>query len=261
MLYFLKVILIGIDGMKWLFFLGWFLSSVIYAQPPTYLIGVSPSNPPLSLQANERNFFGFEIDIMNALCKRIKIRCAYKSVLASGVVSELAAGRIDFALAAIIRPAAPLEGFIFSLPYLSSGARFMTLKSSSINKPSEIEGKTVGVRRGTLEGGRLFENLILQIYRHNIKVVEYPTTNALMMALTNESIDILFTNAAVVDYWYYNNTTLYKRVGAKVPVGGGYAIMATTRQEMLITKINQALLEMLSDGSYLRVYNTYFSWE
>ena len=41
-------------------------------------------------------------------------------------------------------------------------------------------------------------------------------------------------------------------------MGEGYAIMAHKNNSDLIKKINQALLDMEQDGTYLRIYNRYF---
>ena len=247
--------------MKWLCFLGWLVSSTMYAQPFSILIGVSTDNPPFSIQSDGKNhFYGFEIDLMNEICNRIKVKCEYKPVIVSEITSELSSGHIDLAIAAIIRPPTPLNGFIFSVPYLPSGAKFMALKESEINTPNDIINKTVGVRRGTLGAGHLFEDLILKKYNNTIKISEYITTEDIFMALTNKEVDIIFTNEAVVKYWYYNNMELYKIIGATIPVGDGYVIMATTRYEALVEKINQALFKIFSDGTYQRIYNTYLSF-
>ena len=248
--------------MKWLFFLGWFLSSISYANPISVLIGVSAQNPPLSMQSDAQNhFFGFEIELMNEICNRIKITCNYRPVIISNITSDLTSRKIDFSIAAIIRPATPLPGFLFSLAYLPSAAKFMVLKESTINSPGDIQGKSVGVRRGTLDGGHLFADFVRGIYQNKIQMTDYISTDALIMGLTNKEVDALFTNAAVVDYWYYNNMNRYKIIGADIPIGEGYAIMTTSRQDVLIKKMDDAILEILADGTYLKIYNTYFSWK
>jgi ABC-type amino acid transport substrate-binding protein len=246
--------------MRLLILLGWFVSSVAFTQPTPLLIGVSGQNPPFSTQIDVNNhFFGFEIDLMNEVCNRIKIKCEYRSVIVSKIIPELISKNINLSIAAIIRPSTPVEGFIFSLPYLPSAAKFMTLKDSPINSPGDIQDKTVGVRRGTLAGGFLFADLVLQKYQNKVKMVDYVTTDALILGLSNKEVDVLFTNAVVVDYWYYNHMDMYKIIGADISVGEGYSIMATTGNEMLMSKINNALQGIFSDGTYLKIYNTYFS--
>jgi arginine transport system substrate-binding protein len=58
--------------------------------------------------------------------------------------------------------------------------------------------------------------------------------------------------------WSSNNTDIYKLIGSPVSVGVGYGIMANPSQTKLIGDINQALLAMEADGTYLKIYSRYF---
>lgn len=244
--------------MRHLFFLMvLFISSSFAAQ--RLIIGTTSQYPPLASQSDQKNhFFGFEIDIMNAICDRLQVQCEYKPLVVSTIAPQLIAGHIDMAIAAISIPSIPIEGFIFSLPYLQSSAQFMTLKQSAINEPRDIRNKRVGVRRGPIERGRLFENFILRMYNNELTVVEYLTMSDLLTALSNKDVDLIFANAVAVNYWYVNNENFYKLIGTKIPIGNGYGIISTTKYSTLMPLINEALRAMMGDGTYLRIYMDYF---
>lgn len=129
----------------------------------------------------------------------------------------------------------------------------MTLQTSSINKPSDINNKRVGVRRGTP-----FKNLAQTIYKGQVEITEVSDMATLLDKLNDKNVDVVLTNAAAAKYWYANNSDVYKLVGTQLPTGEGYGIMANKGQETLIAKINQALLTMEADGSYLEIYTRYF---
>lgn len=223
------------------------------------IIGTTANYPPLaSLADQNNNFFGFEVDVMQAVCQRIKVSCQFKAVIVSTIPQQLLSRKIDLAIAAIIIPPAPISGYIFSVPYLTSNTQFIAEKESNIDTPDEIKNKRVGVRKGVLYGGSYLKNFVLRLYDNQVRVSEYPTMNDLMAALSNKMIDVAFVNAVAADYWFINGSNLYKLIGSRIPFGNGYGIMANAGQEQLIDAINQSLRNMLADGSYLTIYSRYF---
>lgn len=223
------------------------------------VIGTTANYPPFASQADQNHHFvGFEVDIMQAICQRIELPCTFKAVIVSTIPEELMTKKIDLAVAGIIIPSTPEPGFIFSLPYLASDTQFIALKESKINMPADMKGKSVGVRRGTTMGGNLFRHFIEKIYGENIRIQDYATLNDLMTGLNNKQIDAAFINSAGANYWLMNGSGIYKLIGSRIPIGNGYSVMANLGQEELIKKINQALLSMMADGSYLAIYSRYF---
>ena len=216
--------------MKFLLLIAFWLSlSLAHAQNLT--IGTSSDNPPFaSLADKENNFYGFEIDIMLNICKIIGATCDFKPVTVSELSDQLISGKIDLAIASIIIPTTSTDGLIFSLPYLPSKAQFIVKIDSSINRLNQLKNKKVGVRRGTLFGGTFFEQIILDMFNSELKVLEYPNMGELMLAVEQQDVDAAFSNEAAV------------KAG----------------QEPLIEQINKAITLMMADGSYMAIYSRYF---
>ena len=82
----------------------------------------------------------------------------------------------------------------------------------------------------------------------------------LLYALNKEEVDAIFSNALPIRYWYYNHKTIYKLVGSRIPFGNSYSIMGRKKSQLQMMQINHALLDTMGDGSYLKIYNRYFSW-
>jgi len=244
---------------KCLFFaVMWFFCTITYAISIT--IGTTSNNPPLASQADTKNhFFGFEIDIMNALCTRLSLTCAYLPIQIGQLLSYFQSGSIDIALAQVIRPSRPVPGFVFSLPYLKAGGRLMTLASSSINTPKDLVNKTIGVRLGTFGQQTVFQYYLLNLYQNQVKIKGYYLQNDLMGALSNNQVDAVFSVSVILDYWNNNNSGLYKPIGGIYDIpGNGYGIMATDKYTDLMNQINAELLKMRADGTYDTIYNRYF---
>lgn len=217
------------------------------------IVGTAPNNPPFSMMADQKgNFYGFDIDIMGEICKRISYECKFKPFVYNDLFAQLKAGKIDLAIAAVLITDFRQQNFLFSLPYLASSGQFITKTESNINSPEDIRGKKVGVRRGTP-----FKSLARKIYNDQVTISEFPEIPDLLAALNDHKVDVVLMNAAAARYWYENNSNVFKLVGTQLPVGEGYGIMANPGQEALIEKINQALLSLEADGTYLKIYTRY----
>lgn len=221
----------------------------------TLNIGSTTFNPPFNSLADVKNhFYGFDVDIMGEICRRIKQRCQFKPAIFNNLFTQISSKKIDLAIASIIITASRKQKFLFSLPYLESNAQFLTQKTSAINQPKDILNQRVGVRRGTV-----FKELALSLYRNKITVKEFPEINDIIDALNMNQVDVVLMPAESARYWFSNNSMIYKLVGAQIPIGDGYGIMANQNEGELITAINQALISMEADGTYLKIFRQYFN--
>lgn len=212
-------------------------------------------NPPFEVEADKKgHFFGFEVDIMMEVCKRIQGDCHFQALTFDQIFKELLTENIDLALGAIITTREREGIFLFSLPYLASSGHFITRANSPIKNIEDIRQKKVGVVRGTL-----FKDIVLEKYQGVVQVLEYRTLSEAFIALSNNTLDAVITDEEAAKYWATTNSTLFKLVGKSIPIGMGYGMMANKKSTPLINKINKALLDMEADGTYLKIYNRYFS--
>lgn len=81
----------------------------------------------------------------------------------------------------------------------------------------------------------------------------------LLSALKTKEVDVIYLNPSIAKYIINNAASKFKFVGNKILMGSGYAMIANKNQALLIKKINFALLEMESEGSYIKIFKKYFS--
>ncbi|HIF0232316.1 transporter substrate-binding domain-containing protein [Legionella bozemanae] len=183
--------------MRLFFVLLMLLTAELRAQSLT--IGIVAYDPPFSMSADQNHFFGFDIELMTELCKQIKAQCQFKPMLFNTLFTDLNAGKIDLAIAAITITKERQQAFLFSLPYLASEARFVTTKNNSIKALKNLNNKTIGIIKGSL-----FKQLITQDFKTN-SIKEYPSTNQLITALNQHEVDALLVDDFSADYWIANN--------------------------------------------------------
>ncbi|WP_165475059.1 transporter substrate-binding domain-containing protein [Legionella yabuuchiae] len=229
------------------------LSFVSFAT--TLMIGSSPLNPPFETLAEAPNqFYGFDTDLMMEICKRTQNNCQFKSVRFNDLFAQINTKKIDLAISAIIITPERQNNFLFSIPYLQSSARFLTLNSSPAKDINNLVNKRIGVRLGTP-----FKALAFKLFKNNVTIVEYPFTADLLDGLGKREVDAVLMDALAVEYWAFNNSDSYKLLDNQFPLGNGYGIMASLENKELIAKVNQALKEIEADGTYTKLYKQYFT--
>jgi len=217
-------------------------------------VGVLKFAPPFSAVAGDGNhFFGFCIDVMDTICKRLHLECLYKATTVENQLQMLANGKVDLLFAPNpISPALPKE-FIFSLPYLASNGQFIALQKTNVANINDIDNKKIGVLHDTL-----FKSLVYSNFSSGNQIQEYPFVADLISGLAAGEVDVMVINASDARYVVNNSNQSLKLVGGKIPMGEGYGIIALKKNNTLIRRINQSLVDMESDSTYLTLYNNYF---
>ena len=220
-------------------------------------IGIQPYDPPFSMQINKNHqFTGFEAQLMAEVCTRLKTDCEYIPLTLSDFFPQLLAHSIDLAIGQISITLEREKQFLFSMPYFLSNGQFIALINSPIKKISDIQDKTIGIFKGSL-----YKTYLLQLVNHQADIVELSDSPSAFEALINGDVDVLLLDTIDEVYWIANSShqpNEFRFIGDPIPLGNGYGILAHVESTPLISKVNKALMDMESDGSYLRIYNLYF---
>ena len=235
-------------------FISLFVCAFQISYAKSLTIGVPPLIPPLVMKTNlEGQYTGFDIDLMDEICRRIQAQCHYKPLSFTNVLSQVTSGEIDLGIGDITIIPIREKNYLFSLPYLPSSAQYVTQTSENISTIDEIRGKTIGARHAYV-----FEDVVTKQFGNQVTLKNYNNLSDLLNALGSDQVDTIIMEAPSARSIAANLTNL-RLLGNAIPHGGGYGIVAAKDKEHLIQEINQALLDIESDGTYKTLYNTYFS--
>ncbi|MCE0723262.1 MULTISPECIES: transporter substrate-binding domain-containing protein [Legionella] len=226
----------------------------IFAYSDQLIVGVLKFAPPFSSADVDNHFFGFSIDLMNEICKRINATCTFKGTDLNSQFKDLNDGVID--ITTLPSPISSTESgdYIFSLPYMTSRGQFVVLKGSNINSTEDIKDKKIGALQATS-----FQYNILPNYTSQKNIKTYSQVTALIQAVSNREVDAALLNEHVARYLLLNKTIDgFQLIGNPIVTGNGYGIIALKKNAPIIDKINKALLQIETDGTYLTLYNKYF---
>ncbi|KTD57672.1 transporter substrate-binding domain-containing protein [Legionella shakespearei] len=231
-----------------------FLLLLILIVPQTHAknlrVGTTSSFPPFSYAATDSgHLFGFDVELIEQICKRIDTSCEFVVMPYNDLFVGLKKGTIDLAVSAIIITPKMKNDFIFSIPYLKSYGRFVTTKESPIKTVAQIRNQKVGTRKDTP-----FNDAALQLFNNKVTVQVYPVLATLLEALKNKTIDVAFMNNEAAEYWVANGSNAYRFVGKEIAVGNGYVIVGNKRMRKLMPKINSAIHDIATDGTFLKIH-------
>ncbi|KTD11949.1 amino acid binding protein [Legionella gratiana] len=227
------------------------LMSSICAFSTTVKVGVVKFLPPFSSVDTSNHYFGFCIDLLNEVCKRINETCEYIAIAPQSILDELEKGAVDISLTSTPISNELSTEFIFSIPYMTSNGQFIT-NNSNIKGLPDLQNKKIGVMsESNLEN-------VIKLYTSDENIKEYTQLNNLIADLADNSIDAALLNANIVKYLMNNKLTQAQLVGNPVTLGNGYGILALNKNAALINKVNKALLEIENDGTYETIYAKYF---
>lgn len=218
-------------------------------------IGVLPYNPPFEMMADQQHvFMGFEIDVMNEICKRLQVTCNFSPVIFANLLPAVNEGSIDLAMGSIVVTASREQYVAFSIPYLISRGQFLTsIKADQFKEVDDLKGKKIGILRGTI-----FKDVLWDIFQTHADLKTYDTIPNLIQGLSNGEVDAAFLLHESAHYWVLQDANLFKLVGEPILFGKGISMMTRQGNDSLIHQINNTILDMEADGTYLKIYSNYF---
>ncbi|WP_431843118.1 glutamate ABC transporter substrate-binding protein [Calidifontibacter indicus] len=210
-------------------------------------IGIKYDQPGLGFKDGSK-YTGFDV----AVAKYVAGKMGYKEDQIDFVQSPskqresmLKAGTVKMIFATYSITDKRKQEVSFAGPYFVAGQSVLVKADSSINSVADLKGKKVC----SVTGSTSVDNLKKQ--QPNLVPQEYDTYSACASALNDGVIDAMTTDDAILAG--YSNQTAYK--GKFKLVGGTfstekYGVGLKKGDKDTCTKVNDAIKQMISDGSW-----------
>jgi octopine/nopaline transport system substrate-binding protein len=158
---------------------------------------------------------GFEIDLYQDLCARMKVACEISAQSFDGIIPALNAGKFDAIMAGMSATAKREEVIAFSVPYGTTGQTFAVLKSGPVTALPEqgrvfslesdeagaikaidalkpvLKGRVVGVQSASIA-----TNFIDKYLKGIVETREYKTTEQHDLDLLAGRVDLVMASMA-----------------------------------------------------------------
>ena len=194
---------------------------------------------------------GFDIDFMDAIGKEIGYEVHWVNMGFDGLLPALQMKKVDAVIAGMSQTPERQKAVDFSMPYMFTKSEHYVIvnENSPIIKKEELKDKKVGVQIGTIqEEFTIALGGIPQIYN--------AWTGALM-DLQQDKISAVII-ADVSGNAYLENMKGLKKVDIVVDSQPGASIAFRKGETDLVKAVNEAILKLRDDGTYLQLLEKYF---
>lgn len=203
---------------------------------------------------------GFDIALTTELCKQAGYHCHIVHESLAQLFTDLQAGKLDMAISALAITPERMRNFNFSVPYLTlNQTSFIGLKT--VVPFTQLKKIKIGVVQDSL-----FERYLTKNPIAGASIVSYPYNNDLFAALTEQKIDLIFTDTPVAMYWVnkmnqeQNTKQLVLFNGPRGFPAQQLAIVIKKGDPLLLSHINQALATLIRQKSYEKMIKLYFNY-
>lgn len=223
--------------------------------------------PPFNELAPDGSLRGLDIDVGNAICAEMKLKCVWVKQDWDGMIPALIARKFDAILASMSITEERKQKVDFSNKYYASPLALVG-KSGAPLKPEAavLKGKKVAVQRGTVA-----DNFATKFWAsQGVNVVRYAKQEEAYADLSSGRVD-----ASLVDYWEAHGSFLAapegksfgllgeklfgKTAQERAVVGDGIGIAIRKKDTDLKEIMNKGIAAIRANGTYDKIAKKYFN--
>ena len=210
-----------------------------------YKVGTTAEYPPFETLENGK-IVGYDVDVIDAVAKKIGIKYEWKDMNFDGLISALQFKKIDIVIAGISSRPEREKVVNFSIPYHESKTAYIMNKNNPMTM-EELKGKTFGVDLGTS-----YETTARSI--EGAKVIAFSSTGGTLLALKSQKVDCIMVGEVVANEYIEKNPEL-----VIFGYGDGEACsIAFNKDDIALQQsFNKALAELKEDGTLKKLQDKY----
>lgn len=217
-------------------------------------MGIEAAYPPFNSKDASGQVVGFDKDIGDALCAKMKVECEVVTSDWDGIIPSLLAKKYDFIVSSLSITDERKQAVDFTDRYYSNKLQFIAPKNVDFKTDKAyLKGKTIGTQRATLSGTWLEDT-----YGSDITLKLYDTQENAYLDLTSGRVDALLADKYVNYDWLKSDAGKNYEFKGEPVVESDEIGIAVRKGDPLREKLNAALKEIIADGTYKKINDKYF---
>lgn len=219
--------------------------------------------PPFTSPDSSGHWTGWEIDLMNAMCKDQKLDCVITPFAWDGIIPALSAGQIDMIMSSMSITPERQKVIDFSDKYYVTPLGMAVAKDATFGmEPADLAGKVIGVQVSSSN-----EVYAKKFFGKGSTFQEYQTQDELNVDLAAGRIDADVADVVTLTDFINSDfgQTCCKLLGALpydaetlgIGVGAGFRKSDTA----LRAKFNKGLADVRASGKYEKISKSYFNFD
>jgi polar amino acid transport system substrate-binding protein len=217
-------------------------------------IGTEGAYPPFNLIDASGQVGGFDVDIAQALCAKMKAECEVVTSDWDGIIPALNAKKFDFLVASMSITEERQAAVDFTDAYYTNKLQFVAPKTGEFKTDkASLKGKVIGAQRATIAGTWLEDNLDGVV---DIKL--YDTQENAYLDLTSGRLDGILADSFVQWEWLKSDAGKSFEFKGDPVFDNDKIGIAVRKGDALRERLNVALKEIVEDGTYKKINDKYF---
>ncbi len=208
--------------------------------------------PPFQFE-QDGEVVGFDVDMIDLVAKELGVEQEIVDTPFETIKTgaDLNAGKCDVAAAGMTITDERKEQLDFSVPYFDATQALLAKKGSGIASLDDAKGKKVGSQSATTG-----EDFVKQA---GLDPVSFESSDAELNGLKSGQVDVIVQDLPVVSEWLKDDANADYEIVANLDTGEqyGFAVKKGGNDELLKT-IDDAITKAKEDGTYDKIYATYF---
>ncbi len=221
--------------------------------------GVNPAYPPFESTAPDGSLQGFDIDLGNAICAELKVKCTWVANDFDGLIPALKARKIDAVLSSMTVTEPRKKQIDFSDRLFSGPTSIVTRKGSGLEPTAEsLRGKAIGFQQGTIQEAYAKAKLA----PGGVQLKAYQNQDQVYADLVSGRLDASIQDMLEAELSFLKSPQgagFQSSKGISDPmVPSDIAIGLRKGDEELKTLINKAIAAMHASGTYREIQRKHF---
>lgn len=231
------------------------------------VVGTDPSYAPVEFTAKGGTFQGFDIDLGNAIGRKLGLKITFKAGQFDGILAGINAGRYDMAMSAFTDNKEREKANSF-VTYFKAGTSIGVKRGNpkKIQSQDDLCGLKVGAEKGTTQsdaltkakaddGSLTLKGTCLSKKKAAPVPVLLPDQNGVNLAVESGRADAFISDSPVVDYQVKLQNGQIQQGGTTTDVAPyGIALPKNSPLAALLQKTVQSLID---DGTYQKIITTW----
>ena len=221
----------------------------------TFIMGIDPEYPPFSSMAKDGTYTGFDVEVCQAVCKKLGWEFKVFGVNWDQKLVQLDAKECDCIWSGMtILDSMKEKGYVISNPYYDNTQVLLVKEDSGYTKSADLKDKKVAVQMGT-SGETLLGGDLKELADSFEKVVTCDSFLKCFTELDAGNAGAVFVDKPVAEDYAAKNKG-YKIIDENLGAEQ-YGIAFRSGDEELCKQVEDAVDELIADGTYAKIADKY----
>ena len=235
---------------------GFFAVALGSVQAQELVVGSSATYRPFAYESPTKEIVGYDVDIIKAVAQKAGLKIKIVNTPWTGIFAALNNGDVDLVISGVTINDKRKQSYDFTAPYFEARQLIAVPQSSNVKSLQDLAGKKVGVVTGST-GDDIASR---EFGKTNTDIRRFESTPVVISELVGSGVDAAIGDNGVIAFRVQEHKQLKTVSDPNFPKEY-FGIVVKQGNKALLDKLNAGLAAIKADGSYAKIYKTWFQAE